>query len=313
MTGDVAGCKATNVIPTYKDGKQIRQDAYLLVANKSLELTKSMIDDNISKEENDVLKEFYKLLSENGRKICKKPVMVSNYGGTAGGRADIVWNMLREFKVDNKFITKKNASMYGKILGDSIAGVLNGGKAFESYIHKMNNIIAKKNKHITWKTSDGFHVVHVKKKELKPKQVSCLLPGSRKATIIFKKQFSEDVSSTKMKSAISPNYVHSLDAELLRRTALKMMNVKIMDTDWIHDSFGCHPNYVSQMLEITKEEFRKLIKADPLKTLDKQLREQMDGSKATLKLLNDCQLPWSNEFDKNTDYDLVMRSNWFFS
>jgi DNA-directed RNA polymerase len=48
MTGDVEGCKATNVIPTYRDGKQVRQDAYLLVANRALELTNSTIDNSLN-------------------------------------------------------------------------------------------------------------------------------------------------------------------------------------------------------------------------------------------------------------------------
>lgn len=313
MTGDVAGCKATNVIPTFEDGRQVRQDAYLLVANKALDLTKQLVEESTTDEEKDNLELFQGLLEEKGRKVCKTPVMVSNYGGTSGGRAEIVWDLLREFKVDRKYITKKNSSLYSKILGDSITGVLNGGKAFESYIHKMNNIISKKNKAVTWETSDGFFVVHVKKKELKPKQVSCLLPGSRRPTTIFKKSFSEDVSSVKMKSAISPNYVHSLDAELLRRVALSCNKAGIIDTDWIHDSFGCHPNHVDTLLEITKQEFRKLMMARPLKALDKQLREQVDSSKASQKVLEDIVLPWSREFKITSDFDEVLKSDWFFS
>ena len=139
----------------------------------------------------------------------------------------------------------------------------------------MNNIIAKKDCPITWKTSDGFHVVHVKVKELQPKQVSCLLPGARKTTVIFRKVYSERVSPQKMKSAISPNYVHSLDAELLRRVALRLKDHGIDYTDWIHDSFGCHPNNVDLMLNVTKDEFKKLVLRNPLKILDKELREQI--------------------------------------
>lgn len=313
MTGDKAGCRATNVIPTIVDGRQVRQDAYLLVANKALDLTKSLIGECTSDEEETCLNLLKTLLEEKGRKMCKTPVMVSNYGGTAGGRAEIIWDLLREFKVDRKFITKKNSALYSKIIGDSITGVLNGGKAFEGYIHKMNNIIAKKNQSITWETSDGFFVVHVKKKELKPKQVTCLLPGSRKSTTIFKKTYSEDVSAVKMKSAISPNFVHSLDAELLRRVALVMKSEGIVDTDWIHDSFGCHPNHIELLLDVTKEEYRKLMKSNPLKTLDTQLRLQTDDSKPTQKVLSEIVIPWSTDFDKKVDFDAVITSDWFFS
>ena len=311
LTGDVAGCMATNVIPTInKDGSQSRQDAYLLVSNKALELTKSKIGKNTPKEEKSGLECFKRLLEENGRKICKKPVMVSNYGGTEGGRTEIIKDMLRELKVERKFAAK-NAAMYSKILGNSITGVLNGGKAFESYIQQMNGIVTRKNKPITWTTSDGFHVTHVKNKELKPKQVRCLLPGARRATVITKKIFSDDVSPSKMKSAISPNYIHSLDAELLRRVAIKMRNDGMVYTDWIHDSFGCHPNNVDFMLHVTKSEFKKLVQRRPLKTLDAELRKQAGRTKPVLKKLDEIKLPENEDFDY--DLPLLGGSNWFFS
>lgn len=315
ITGDRAGCIATNVIPTIlEDGSHVRQDAYILVAEKALEMTKAMAVLAEEKEEELVLRFIQGLLEDNGRKICKTPVMVSNYGGTAGGRSEILWNMLRELGCERKWITKRNASLFSRIIGSSITGVLNGGKAFESYIQKMNNVIAKKNKPVIWVTADGFHVTHMKHGELKRKQVKCMLPGSRRPTIINKKIYSDKMSAAKMKSAISPNFIHSLDAELLRRVSLKMESQGIMYSDWIHDSFGCHPNYVDIMLDITKKEFKSLARRQPLKLLDEQLRAQADSSKQTIKALDEIKLPRLRGFDvTNGGLDIVMESNWFFS
>lgn len=314
ITGDRAGCEATNVIPTFdKDGKQLRQDAYLLVADKSKELTKIKIETNTEPEKDAPLQLLKTLLEEKGRKMCKTPVMVSNYGGTAGGRSEIIWHMLREFNVDREFITKKNASMFSSVIGDSITGVLNGGKAFETYIHKMNNVISKKGNPVRWTTSDGFKVTHVKQKELKPKQVSCMLPNSRRETVIHKKAFSDEINPVKMKSAISPNYIHSLDAELLRRVALGMKEYGLIETDWIHDSFGCHPNHVTKLLDVTKLTFKTMMKAKPLAVLDAELRSQADDSKATIKLLEGIKMPQLGGINDDTDFDLVFQSEWFFS
>ena len=331
ITGDRSGCKATNVIPTIKEDKtQDRQDAYLLVADKSYTLAENKFKKLIKlyqtnrkdkpeeaeeyKQEALIYKFFKDLLQNDGRKICKRPVMVSNYGGTAGGRSEILWHTLRELGVERKWITKKIASKFSKIIGDSITGVLNGGKAFEGYIHQMNNLIAKKNKAVTWYTADGFYVVHMKQKELKAKQVSCMLPGARKPITINKKIFSDKLSSAKMKSAISPNYVHSLDAQLLRVVAMKMRDAGIVNSDWIHDSFGCSPNNVSQMLEITKQSFLELVKDDPLLKLDAQLRSQIDKSKASQKALEKVELPLLGGFDVHQgDLDVLKTSDWFFS
>lgn len=315
ITGDEKGCYATNVIPTInKDGSQTRQDAYMLVADRALSLTIKLIDYEEDKDKLELLEFLKGLLISDGRKICKNPVMVSNYGGTAGGRSEILWNMFRELGVERKWITKKNANLFSKIIGESIYGVLNGGKAFEIYIHRMNNVIAKQDKPIKWTTSDGFYVVHVKNKELKPRQVSCMLPGSRRSTTILKKGFSQHVSPTKMKSAISPNYIHSLDAELLRGVALRIEEEGVEFTDWIHDSFGCHPNHVDLMLEITKDEFSLMVMRQPLKVLDKELRKQAGTDIKIIKALNKIHIPDLGGVDLDGDaLKIVKTSNWFFS
>jgi DNA-directed RNA polymerase len=310
LTGDIKGCLATNVVPTIgEDGLCDRQDAYLLVANKSIELTKGILDGNLSDEDRDVYEELLRLLETNGRKICKRPVMVSNYGGTAGGRADMLYDMFRDLKIDRKYITKANAIKFAKIIGDSITGVLNGGKAFEKYIQTMNNIIAKNGKPVVWDTSDGFRVVHVKNKELPKQRVRLKLPKARRETNIIKKSYSKEVSPSKMRSAISPNYIHSLDAELLRRVALRMRDEGITNSDWIHDSFGCLPNEVSRMLEITKEVFLEMMEKDPLLNLDKGLRKQSLLYGTTEKQLSKVEMPRLG----CVDFSKILESTWFFS
>jgi len=220
---------------------------------------------------------------------------------------------LRELKVERTWITKTNAALFSKVIGQSIVWLLHGGKAFESYIHQMSAILTKTNKPTTWTTSDGFHVIHVKKKEGQGTQISCLLPGSRKVTTLLKKRYLNEISARKMKSAISPNFVHSLDAELLRRVLLRTVEEGIMNTDWIHDSFGCLPNHVDRLLELTKIEFIGLMEQKPLEQLDKQLREQVEKTKPNIKLLESVKLPNLSKGGKGFDLSLVMQSEWFFS
>ena len=315
ITGDKFGCEATNVFPTIsEDGVHSRQDAYLLVAERALELTNNLLSGTSDEDEIHSLSIFKNLLETKGRKICKTPVMVSNYGGTTGGRTEILWNMFRELGVERKDITRGNAAKLSKIIGDSIQGVLNGGKAFETYIHQMNNVVTKNGEPITWSTGDGFHVVHVKNKELAPKKVSCVLPNSRKSTVIIKKVYSDKINASKMKSAISPNFIHSLDAELLRRVALKMKEQGIDDSSFIHDSFGSHPNHIGEVLSITKREFIKLAQADPLMVLDLELRAQAPEDKKLKKILDKIEIPNLGGFDlKSLKIEEVMKSNWFFS
>ena len=310
LTGDLAGCLATNVIPTISnDGVHTRQDAYLLVAEKALELTRANISVESDKDIKASLRVLENLLVNKGRKLVKTSVMVSTYGGTARGRAEIIYGLLREFEVDRKWITDKNASRYGKIIGDSITGVLNGGKAFETYIHSMCMVVSKNKKPITWTTGDGFHITHRKTKELRPKQVTLLIPGARRQTQILKKIYSKDTNPVKMKSAISPNYVHSLDAELLRRVALRMKAADIYDTDFIHDSFGCLPNDTDFLLQCCKDEFFQMFSLDPLAVLDNELRNQVPSTKDAQKKLDKVEYPRI----ANLSIEKLFDSNWFFS
>ena len=313
ITGDKIGCEATNVIPTYVGDGQDRQDAYLLVAEKAIQLTTTLIKDCEDFEKQEIYKFLLSLLKKSGRKICKTPTMVSNYGGTAQGRAEILFSMFRELGCDREWVTKKNASTFSKIIGDSIQGVLVGGKAFERYIQKMCNLIARNDRKICWTTSDGFYVIHKKNKELKSKKVSITLPNARKQIQIIKKVYSKRLSPAKMRSAISPNYIHSLDAELLRRVALKMKKKGVLDSDWIHDSFGCHPNHVDLMLKITKKEFLKLVKRKPLDVLNEELKRIVPNDKESQKALLKIDIPNLGGFNLKEDIEKVTDSDWFFS
>jgi DNA-directed RNA polymerase len=291
-----------------------RQDAYLLVSKKAMSLNKEILEGELTYDDKEVYKLLFELLKENGRKICKRPVMVSNYGGTAGGRADMLYNMFRELKVDRRHITQQNAVKFARIIGDSITGVLNGGKAFEKYVQMFNNIISKKGTPVTWTTGDGFFVVHVKNKELKPKKVRLIIPGSRRLTAIFRKMYSNEVAPMKMRSAISPNIIHSYDAELLRRTALRMRDEGIENSDWIHDSFGCLPNNVNKMLDITKEVFLEMMESKPLDRLDAEFREQALNNGTTERQLNKAELPDLKGINWNKEgLSKLLLSEWFFS
>jgi len=302
ITGDLKGCQVTNVIP-HPEGK--REDAYLEVANTTVEALKPE-----EKCEDEAQIFFYNLLLEKGRKICKRPVMVSNYGGTAGGRTEIIYNMFRELDLDRKWITRKYASQLAKVIGESINGVLVGGKAFEKYIHAMCTVIAKKGQSIEWITPDGFYVKHVKYEE-KKSQISVKLKGrvSRISRIVF----TDKVTPRKMRSAVSPNYIHSLDAMLLRNVALQMKRRGVRNTSWIHDSFGTTPNNTSIMLDITKREFIKLIRNQPLRALDEQLKHQARQCKVHEKDLNKIQYPQLKGFHFRNGLNCLMKSEWFFS
>jgi DNA-directed RNA polymerase len=315
MIGDLSGAQATNVIPIFdENGIQIRQDAYMRVAEKAIENTKIAI----MHEQDSEIKEAYCIflgqLELNGRKIAKNPTMVSIYGGSINGMKDNVFENLRSFGVDRKYLTPSLCYKYAKIIYNSIGGTLIGGKMFETYIQKMTSLIAKGNKPVYWTTVDGFHVLSKNKKQLAPNFIKCLLPNSRRVSHISKKNYSEDISVPKTKSGSSPNFVHTIDSTFLRIVALKMRDSGIVMQDFIHDSFGCHANEVNKMLQLTKEAFVELMSTDIMKTLHIELMEQMPEDEKIQEKMLEIVPPKLNDFDPTKGgLNKVFESEWFFA
>jgi hypothetical protein len=88
-----------------------------------------------------------------------------------------------------------------------------------------------------------------------------------------------------------------------------MRDEGIVQSDWIHDSFGCLPNEVGRMLEITKEVFLEMMKKDPLLVLDNHLRSQSFSNGTTEKQLSKVELPRLGV----VDFSNTINSSWFFS
>jgi DNA-directed RNA polymerase len=175
----------------------------------------------------------------------------------------------------------------------------------------MNNLIAP-HKEIEWTTTDGFHVVHQKKKT-KNSEIKLTLPSSRKSVTILKRVPIKGKNNTaKMKSSISPNVIHSYDAELLRKTAGKMRDMGIVDSDWIHDSFGCNPNNVDLMLKLTKGVFKEFVSVNQIQLLDEILRAQAEAAGVSEKDL--AKVTYSvGDFDFETGLDKLALGEFFFS
>lgn len=68
------------------------------------------------------------------------------------------------------------------------------------------------------------------------------------------------VDNEKMKSSIMPNFIHSLDAEHMRRVIQGMSSEGLFHLDFfaVHDSFGTHPSKVDLLRKVVNEEFYEM-------------------------------------------------------
>ena len=69
-------------------------------------------------------------------------------------------------------------------------------------------------------------------------------------------------------------------------------------------------NKMEPPLQITKEEFIDLVKGNPMKTLDMELRSQVAEDRDSQRKLSKVIMP---DFKDEMDINKCMESDWFFS
>jgi DNA-directed RNA polymerase len=75
------------------------------------------------------------------------------------------------------------------------------------------------------------------------------------------REYNEDTKPLPMQNAVSPNFVHALDASHLTLTALDMQK-RGLDIVGIHDSFGTQPCDVDSLHTAVREAFVSMYRAD---------------------------------------------------
>lgn len=189
------------------------------------------------------------------RSLAKKPVMTYVYGATLRGTYEFIEEyVLREmgltFPEDDH---KHTYSLYAaRKLFQGIAATVPSAKSAMDWLRDVARQ-QPNGKRMEWRTPVGFLVQHDYQdhKDNRVKLNSCGV------THVLVREFTEDTKAHAMQNAISPNFVHALDASHLTITANKMQE-NGAELVAIHDSFGTHPCNVELMHRCVREGFVEL-------------------------------------------------------
>lgn len=189
------------------------------------------------------------------RAMAKPPVMTYTYSATLMGAThgvrDYVENELPEFAIKGADGFSHYQYM-AKALFSGIASTVPSAVAAMRWL-KDSASNQPPNTRMEWRAPTGFPVQHDYQDytEVRVEIKSC---GVRRTLV---REYNEKTRGYAMQNAISPNFIHSMDAAHLTMTA-SVMQDEGMSFVGIHDSFGTHPSDVDRMNEIIREQFAAL-------------------------------------------------------
>jgi len=233
-----------------------KQDIYGRVASAALQMIKR---DTESADAAEVALAEWCIRVGIPRALAKKPVMTYVYGATLRGTAEHIEYMLgKEVLAEagetwlDESKTFEHCMYIAKKLFQGIAAAV---PAAAAAMHWLKEIARQQpsGKRMSWRTPTGFWVQHDYQdfSDTKVRLNSCGVVQ------VWVREWNDGTRSHAMQNAISPNFVHALDASHLTMVANSMARQNLSMVA-IHDSFGTHPCDVDALHLHIRTEFVNL-------------------------------------------------------
>lgn len=226
-----------------------KQDIYSKVSAMALQAIAK--DAEGSGEEADMAKWWLSIGIPRG--LAKKPVMTYVYGATVRGTAQFIEEYVYKEMPDAEFPDPLRSYTYcayaAKKLFVGIAGTVPAADNAMRWLRSVAKGMPK-GKRMEWRTPTGFLVQH-DYQDYDERILHVHSCGLKQITV---REWNEGTKPLQMQNALSPNFVHALDASHLTMTAARMQEAGLFMVG-IHDSFGTHAGDVSVMHDIIRETF----------------------------------------------------------
>lgn len=247
MLRDPVGARYVNLLDDAKCGP--KQDLYAQVAANALAVVK--LEQEHPDEEIARMARWW-IQAGVPRALAKKPCMTFTYGATLRGTArhieDTVHLTMPEVALPEGSEGYRYCLYMARKLFEGIEGTVPAAAEAMRWLKGITKQQA--GKPLRWKSPSGFPVVH-EYAAVQAKRVHIRSCGQVSVLVYNLK---EGADPTKMRNAVSPNFVHALDAAHLTKTALRMQAAGLSMVG-IHDSFGTHAGDVPEMHEHIREAF----------------------------------------------------------
>jgi DNA-directed RNA polymerase len=312
LSRDYDAGASVNLVPLPKPA-----DIYAEVARVATELTKECLtgpepkwyyrSDKTRKAANDRYKELLKGSAKLGsmppppikqiakdwlgwgitRQLTKRPTMVQPYNGTMSSVEKYVeiWvndNLDLPYESVQHRFKLSYVRFMSRVIWEALSRVIVGPRSLMQWTRTVAKDDSKDGNEIVWTTPAGFKVVQAYKKQNKREivtrtglkvRVNKTDPRIRMLTW----EDINDIDARRQAQAMSPNWIHSLDAAALQLTICRLKEAGIVDIMAVHDSYGCHACDCDEMARILRQEFVKMYEADPLQKFYEELKGKCPG------------------------------------
>lgn len=251
------------------------------------------------------------------RKMTKRQVMVLPYGGTFDSCREYTEAWLKEqayadstmpIEMPNGYTLRSVARYLAELIWDAIGATVIKAREAMTFLQDTAAVLNKADLPIRWTTPVGFPVQQCYR-EQKGKRVKTRI-GDSLIYLTLNEEQPDKLAKAKQKSAISPNYVHSLDAAALMRTVCCCADEGILSFAMIHDSYGTHAADSERLAAILRTTFVGMFGGDA-NMLELWSREVMAPVPAAVLQKLDG-LPAIPAFGE-LDVEAVKRSLFFFA
>jgi DNA-directed RNA polymerase len=253
---DPVGGRYTNLYDESPEFCGPKQDIYSKVGTNAIRAIQ--LDSEDSDEEKAQIALWW-LRAGLPRGMAKTPVMTYVYGATLQGTVSFVQGYV-EGEMGLQWPEGARpydyASYAAKKLIQGIASTVPAAADAMKWLRSIAKQMPK-GQRMEWTSPTGFLVQHDYQDfdEVAVKLRSC---GMVEAIV---REYNEDTKPIPMQNAVSPNFVHALDASHLTLTALDMQQ-RGLDIVGIHDSFGTHPCDVDSLHTAVRTSFVEMYRAD---------------------------------------------------
>jgi DNA-directed RNA polymerase, mitochondrial len=221
------------------------------------------------------------MLGPDDRKIVKAPSCRHFYGSKHGGFAKNgkpygMTKAVCEVLDDEPFASHEGADLLAEAVEKAIETLAPCAKGVREFLEALVREYAKYGMEFRWTTPLGLHVLNSYFKP-KKKKIAVVVNGKKRYPRIIDGDDTDKPRKKKAVQAVSPNFVHSVDACHMQMVVLAAAaeGIPLMV---VHDCFSTIAPYAGRLKQIINEQFIKLHEHDLLGDILKRAKRDLPKS-----------------------------------